>query len=85
MSDPSDRIEAAPFHKRFLDLACAFQAQLFYLLVIESVLLVLVLFSLSFIERGSSSYVILLVDVAFIAVTIVPVGLLIYVCSHRYY
>lgn len=83
MSDSTGRVGDATFRQRFLDLACGFQPQLFYLFVIECVLLVLSLFSLLFV-RSDSSYVILVVDLAFIAATIVPVGLIIYTCDRRY-
>jgi hypothetical protein len=78
-----ERTDSASFRERFGDLVCGFQTQVFYLFVIQIVLLVLMLVSLLSLDPGSASYAVLQLDFILMAITLTPTLLILYLCSRR--
>jgi hypothetical protein len=80
MSDIPTRDEPPSFTERFRDKVCKFKPQLTILLVVELALFLFVLVSFPFVDRGSSSWVILQFDVIIIGTTSAMVVGALYVC-----
>lgn len=83
MDRTTDYPDNSSFRERFGNLICSFQPQIFYVFVIESILLVLSLFSLLYVRPNTSSYTILQVDLILLGVTLPFFGLILYTCSRR--
>lgn len=83
MGDVSKRAILSTRREQIRDLACRFQPQLATLFVIEVIMLALAVFSLIFIEPGTRSYVILLVDFFLLGIAMVPTIGILYMCSRR--
>lgn len=75
--------EAAPLGERVRDTVCRFRGQLSQLFVLMVVLLVLSLFSLLFVDPGSTSFVILQLDFIILGITLSVTGLVVYACRQR--
>lgn len=78
-----ERIDTASFRERFGDLICGFRTQVFYLFVLQTVLLVLMLVSLLSLDPGTASYAILQIDFILMGVTLTPTLLILYLCNRR--
>lgn len=83
MSDLTDTTRPPSVRERFGDLVCGFRTYLSYLLVLETVLLVLSLFSLLYVKPGTPAFVLLQMDFVLLAVTLVPTVLTLVLCDRR--
>jgi len=83
MDGTEDGVGEPSFRDRFGALVCSFRIQIFYLLVIQVVLLMLALFSFALVDPGTSSHVILYVDLAVLLTTTALVVGVLYVCRQR--
>lgn len=75
--------DVAAFKRRFWDRICDYQDYLKLALGMSGFLLGLLALALPGIERGSASYVILVVDLVLLAPLAVVTGYLLYRCRHR--
>lgn len=83
MDGIDEEVNEPSFLQRFGDLICSFRIQIFYLFVIQLVLLLLTLFSFVYVDPGSSSHVILYVDLAILLTTSTVVLSILYACYRR--
>jgi hypothetical protein len=83
VSDHTDPARAPSVRERFGDLVCGFRTYLAYLLVLETVLLVLSLFSFLYVEPDTAAFVLLQIDFILLAVTLVPTVLALVLCDRR--
>lgn len=67
----------------FFDIVCAYRRLLWYAFRLVIVLLLLSLFSIAFIDRGTESYYIGLVNIAIQVSMLVVVSSFLYVCERR--
>lgn len=79
----TERSHEPSFRERFIILLCTFQPQLYYLFVIEIILVVLLLFPLRFVSPGTTPFVILQLNFIVIGATLIPIGVILYVCIQR--
>lgn len=83
MDGITERSEGPSVRERLGDMICGFQTQVFYLFVIQVVLLVLLLLSVVYIEPGTASYAVLQLDFIALVVTLTPTVLILYACGRR--
>lgn len=83
MDEITERARQSPFRERVRDRICNLRPQLFYLFVLLLPVLLLMLFSLLYLDPGSPSYVILMIDFIILIVTLVPLVAVLYLCSRQ--
>ena len=83
MDGITERTEQPSLWERIGDQICSFQPQIFYLFVLESVLLMLMLFSVLYVDPGTASYIVVQINFILLAITLAPSLLILYACSQR--
>ena len=83
MDGITERNAKPSFRERVIDLICRFRSQVFYLFVIQIVLLTLLLVSLLALEPGTASYAVMQIDLIIFAITLTPTILILYGCDRR--
>lgn len=69
------------FKRRFFNIVCAYHPQLFYVMLLQIVLILMLTFSLFFIEPGTISYTMIQLDFIILGLTSIPTLMLLYQCS----
>ena len=83
MDGISERTGQPSLWERIGDQICGFQPQIYYLFVLESVLLMLMLFSVLYVDPGSASYIVVQINFILLGITLAPSLLILYTCSQR--
>ena len=83
MDGLSEQSEQPSFWERFSEIVCSFRTHVYYLFIVEIVLLSLMLFSLLFLESGTVAYAMLQIDFIIFVAALVPTVLILYGCRRR--
>jgi len=83
MGASAEQPEQPTFRERLGDVVCSLRTQIYYLFVVELLLLLLMLFSLAFLDPGTATYAILQIDFILFGITMIPIVAVLYGCRRR--